>query len=151
MSVARELGGKLFEAVFCGEIFACLKGSMDVVAQQKKTGLRLRLRLQDVPELADLPWEFLYNPSKDLFLAQSARTPIVRYIEMAEIIPPLNVDLSLKVLVMISSPVERVISCFPFHRAWWIRQADRTGSAGTGRQQQKRLSCPGTHGRNTST
>ena len=34
---------------------------------------RMRLRLADTPELAELPWEFLYDPRRDRFLAQSRR------------------------------------------------------------------------------
>jgi hypothetical protein len=33
----------------------------------------MRLRLADNPELAELPWEFLYDPRRDRFLAQSCR------------------------------------------------------------------------------
>ena len=35
--------------------------------------MRLRLRLADTPELAELPWEFLYDPRRHRFLAQSRR------------------------------------------------------------------------------
>ncbi|MBP7765122.1 MAG: CHAT domain-containing protein [Syntrophaceae bacterium] len=106
MKTARELGGKLFETVFSGDVYACFKESLDAAAEQKSTGLRIRLRLQETPELADLPWEFLYVPSRDVFLAQSPKTPIVRYLEMPEAIEPLAVDLPLRVLVMISSPAD---------------------------------------------
>ena len=33
----------------------------------------MRLRLADSPELAELRWEFLYDPRRDRFLAQSRR------------------------------------------------------------------------------
>jgi hypothetical protein len=101
---ARELGGKLFESVFGGEVRAALRSSLDEAQRQEGTGLRLKLRLQDAAELADLPWEFLYDPSLDRFLAQSNQTPIVRYIEMPERIKPLTLQLPLRVLVMVSSP-----------------------------------------------
>ncbi|MCI0695940.1 CHAT domain-containing protein [candidate division KSB1 bacterium] len=108
MEAARELGGKLFEAVFGGEMRACLRSSLDEAYRQEETGLRLKLRLQDVPELADLPWEFLLDPSHDRFLAQSNQTPIVRYLELPERIKPLTLSLPLQVLVMISSPTDHV-------------------------------------------
>ncbi len=54
---ARQLGAGLFESVFAGEVLACLRGSLDDVNRRDSTGLRVRLRLQDAPELADLPWE----------------------------------------------------------------------------------------------
>ena len=107
MDAARELGGKLFDTIFSGEVFACLKSSLDKVScQEEKTGLRLKLRLQEVPELADLPWEFLLDTSLNRFFAQSNQTPIVRYIEMPERIKPITANLPLDLLVMISSPTD---------------------------------------------
>ena len=66
--------------------------------------MRLRLRLTDTPELADLPWEFLYDPRLNRFLAQSRRTPLVRYLDLPDPPQPLSVDGPLRLLVMISSP-----------------------------------------------
>ena len=68
------------------------------------TGLRLRLRLTDAPELAELPWEFLYDPRLNRFLAQSRRTPLVRYLDLPDPPQPLSVDGPLRLLVMISKP-----------------------------------------------
>lgn len=106
MEAAREFGGKLFEAVFSPDLRACFKSSLDEASRQPGTGLRLKLRLQDTPELADLPWEFLFDPSFDRFLAQSNYTPIVRYVELPERIAPLAVTLPLRLLAMISSPAD---------------------------------------------
>ena len=108
MEAAREFGGKLFEAVFSADLRACFKSSLDETSREPETGLRLKLRLQDTPELADLPWEFLFDPSFDRFLAQSDYTPVVRYIELPERITPLTVTLPLRLLVMISSPADYV-------------------------------------------
>ena len=44
-------------------------------------GVRIRLQLGDLnPEIAAIPWEFLYAESEGGFLASSVRTPVVRYI-----------------------------------------------------------------------
>ncbi len=104
MEAAYELGGKLFEAVFGGDVRACLRSSLDEMGREERTGLRLKLRLQEVPLLSDLPWEFLLDATLDRFFAQSTQTPIVRYIEMPERIKPLTVNLPLHLLMMISSP-----------------------------------------------
>jgi hypothetical protein len=104
LEAARELGGELFKAVFRDEVRDCLRASLAKIDPQKGTGLRLKFRLQDVPELADIPWEFLYDQSFNTFLAQSIETPIVRYIEISHKIQPLTITLPLQVLVMISSP-----------------------------------------------
>lgn len=64
----------------------------------------LRLRLADTPELAEPPWEFLYDPRHNRFLALSRRTPLVRYLDLPDPPRPLGVEGPLRVLVMISSP-----------------------------------------------
>ena len=66
--------------------------------------MRLRLRLADTPELAELPWEFLYDPRLNRFLAQSRHTPLVRYLDLPDPPRPLSVEGPLRLLVMISSP-----------------------------------------------
>jgi hypothetical protein len=107
MDAAKDFGGRLFDSVFTGDVRGCLKSSLDQV-DQVDSGLRLRLRLTDAPELADLPWEFLYNRSRNQFLSLSDRTPIVRYVDLSERVRPLTVQAPLRVLVMISSPSDVV-------------------------------------------
>jgi hypothetical protein len=53
----KEFGGKLYGAVFQDELRDVLHRSISQTRAQG-TGLRLRLRLTDAPELAELPWEF---------------------------------------------------------------------------------------------
>lgn len=101
----RELGGRLFEAVFTEDVLSCLRSSIDEAQRQEK-GLRIRLRLSDSPALANLPWEYLYNPRQRKFVSLSIDTPIVRYIELSERIKPLAVSPPLSVLVLISSPTD---------------------------------------------
>jgi CHAT domain/WD40-like Beta Propeller Repeat len=100
---AKAFGGRLFEAVFAGDVRGCLRSSLDE-ANRQGAGLRLRLRLADAPELVDLPWEFLYNAGLNRFLALSNRTPIVRYLDLPERIRPLAVTPPIRILAMISSP-----------------------------------------------
>lgn len=106
MKGAKEFGARLFEAIFRDQVFGCFHSGLDK-ARQQEAGLRIRLRLTDVPELADLPWEYLYNRSLNRFLALSSETPLVRYLDLPESIRPLAVKPPLKALVMISSPSDR--------------------------------------------
>jgi hypothetical protein len=64
LHAAKEFGGRLFSAVFSGEMIAQLRGSVEQSLSSDR-GLRIRLRLTDVPELSDLPWEFLYDASQN--------------------------------------------------------------------------------------
>src|SRR5688572_2351812 len=104
MTTAKNFGAALFKAVFAGDVRACLRSALDE-AKRENTGVRIRLRLGD-PQLADLPWEFLYNPTVNRFLALSVQTPLVRYMELPEVIQPVSVTPPIRVLVMISSPTD---------------------------------------------
>jgi len=102
MEAARIIGGRLFEAIFDDEVRSCFRRSLDT-ADRRNLGLRIRLRL-DAPELADIPWEYLYDTTHDRFLSLSRETPIVRYLDLPERIRPLSVKPPLRMLAMISSP-----------------------------------------------
>lgn len=101
----RELGGGLFEAVFTGDVALAWARSRDAV-QTQGGGLRLRLLLDDAPAIAGLPWELLYDQRSNTFLAQSERTPVVRYLDVPHTQRPLRVDGPLHVLVVISAPTD---------------------------------------------
>ena len=96
-------GSKLFRAVFQKGV-ADLFARSQAKAEMLDVGLRLRLRLNDVPELAELPWEFLYDPTKQRFLALSDQTPIVRFLEFPHAVEPLPTSLPLRILVIASTP-----------------------------------------------
>ena len=100
---AQRLGGGLYEAVFREQVRDLWISSLNIT-QAQKTGLRLRLRLNDAPDLADLPWELLYDASQDTFFNHSIETPLVRYLELPAPTRPLKLDPPLKILVMISLP-----------------------------------------------
>jgi hypothetical protein len=97
---AEELGGALFEELFCEGLRDALTSSL----VRAPEGLRVRLRLNAAPELAELPWELLYDKATNRFLAQSERTPLIRYLELPQPPAPLRVAGPLNVLVVIASP-----------------------------------------------
>ena len=103
VEAAESLGGRLFESVFHGELLSCFRASLEE-AKSTHAGLRIRLRLAEVPELADLPWEYLYDQRFDLFLGLSRSTPVVRYLELPARVQPLVVEPPLTMLVMLASP-----------------------------------------------
>jgi tetratricopeptide (TPR) repeat protein len=105
VAAAKMFGGQLFDAVFAGTVGECLRRSLDR-AQDEQSALRLRLRLTDCSELADLPWELLYDRTDDSFLALSDRTPVIRYVQLPFQQRPVHVTLPLRVLVIRSEPVD---------------------------------------------
>ena len=106
MEAVRTLGRGLYEAVFGGDVRACWRASLDEAEARGATGLRLRLRIADAPELNHIPWEYLYNASRNHFLSLSEYTPLVRYLDMPERIRPFVVNGRLEILTMISSPTD---------------------------------------------
>jgi CHAT domain len=97
-----QAGGELFRTVFQGELLKAFQGCL--AKSQGGPGLRIRLRLNDVPHLAGLPWEYLYDAEGRGFLALSGRTPVVRYLELSEGLGTLLVEPPLRVLAVISTP-----------------------------------------------
>lgn len=98
----QEFGRALFDALFTGEIRNRYDVSKQQGVQQRK-GLRLKLRIQP-PDLASLPWEFLYDPREAEYLCLSSSTPIVRYLELPRPVESLTVMPPLRILGMIASP-----------------------------------------------
>ncbi len=99
----KEFGGTLFTALFKNDVYTTYVTSLNLAFQDRKR-LRIRLRMSEVPELARLPWEFLYDASRDEFLSLSIHTPIVRYIDLMHRVLPLAIEPPLRVLVVIASP-----------------------------------------------
>ena len=98
----QDFGRDLFNALLSGEVRSRYDVSLGDAARQGK-GLRLELRIQP-PELAALPWEFLYDPRQAEYVCLSRRTPVVRYLELPQPIQPLAVTPPLRILGMIASP-----------------------------------------------
>jgi hypothetical protein len=99
-----EVGEELFRTVFQGELLKSFLGCLEEA--KEGPGVRVRLRLNDVPHLACLPWEYLCEARGRGFLALSSRTPVVRYLELSEGVGTLLVEPPLRVLAVISTPSE---------------------------------------------
>lgn len=106
MRAAQLFGSRLFNGVFQGPVHEIITSSINQTNQSKKMGLRIRLRLGNVPELANYPWEFLYHPTLKRFIAHSTRTPIIRYADLPHPVQPLKIDLPLRLLVIAYNPPE---------------------------------------------
>jgi hypothetical protein len=137
---APQLAGRLlFDAIFTGEALSCLRRSQDA-AEDEAAGLRIRLRLADAPELANLPWEYLYDRTRDRFLALSTETPLVRYLELPEPVRLLEVKPPLRVLVVIASPTD--LPALDSAREWVNLQAALGSLSARRRVTLERLEHP---------
>lgn len=131
-AAVRAFGAQLFDAVFPDRLRNALASSLVHVDGLEDTGLRVRLRLSGCPELADLPWEYLYDSDIRRHLALSEWTPVVRYLELPGRIRPLAVDPPLRVLVMAASPTD-------FERLDAPTELDKIHQALDGLQQEGRV------------
>ncbi len=98
----REFGHALFNALFIGQVRSRYEVSRNQAVQSDR-GLRIKLRINS-PELAALPWEFLYDPDHQAYVCHSVQTPLVRYIELPDPPKALNVKPPLRILGMVANP-----------------------------------------------
>jgi hypothetical protein len=74
-----------------------------MAADNKDAGLRVRLRLPG--DLANIPWEYLYDDEYG-FLGLDPRTALVRYLEMPAAAQPFPIGPPLRILTIISAPTD---------------------------------------------
>jgi WD40 repeat protein len=103
--VVRDFGQQLFDALIVDEIRSHYDRSQVSVAQQG-FGLRLRLHIL-VPNLATLPWEYLYDSRQAEFVCLSRNTQVVRYVGPSPRIQPLVLTAPLRILGVVASPNDR--------------------------------------------
>jgi hypothetical protein len=99
----KKRGEQLYDALFADEVGEKFTSRRDWALEQPDPhGVRIRIHLDEAPELADLPWEYLYDSGRQMFLVLRDFTPIVRHLNQGDpaqrplVKPPINM------LVMIS-------------------------------------------------
>ncbi len=100
----RNLGHSLFESLLPSEIRSCYRSSL-IAARSQGKGLRVRLRIES-PQLAALPWEYLFDEAENEYLCLAKETPLIRYLEMPRPAPPLTISPPLRILGMVASPLD---------------------------------------------
>lgn len=101
----QDAGPLLYEWVFRDDIRVLLWRSLDQAVENAE-GLRIRLRLNQAPELMNLPWEWLRDAKRDKSFALNRRTPVIRYLEKPDPVEPLSVSTPIELVAMISIPEE---------------------------------------------
>lgn len=102
----RAVGKRLFDALFTADIRKSLNDATRAAMQQGH-GLRVRLDVSQAGDLGMVPWEYMYFQEYDDFVSLSNWTPVVRYLDVVQPLPPIPLDGPLRILVMISDPIER--------------------------------------------
>jgi len=95
----RDVGRQLFDALFSGPVHEVYRASVSA-ADQRGERLQVVLRL-DVPELAAIPWEAMYDTENDQYICLN--DPLIRHIPSTTA-EPVEVTSSLEVLALVASP-----------------------------------------------
>jgi hypothetical protein len=97
-----EYGRDLFEHLMPAAVVGAYRASFERARAEQRT-LRLRLRIDD-PELAQVPWEFLFDPVLGDHVCLSNDVSLVRYLDVPRAPSTLTVPPPLRVLALIASP-----------------------------------------------
>ena len=138
MNSIQDFGGRLFDAVFTGDIKHLFRASLDA-ANRAGNGLRIRLRLPDDSALHSRPWEFLFDTESREFLAVREHTPLVRYLPVAQPIPPITVEGPLRILVALAAPTDHP----PARRGTRMGNTDERAGSARGRRPSRTQACAG--------
>jgi hypothetical protein len=96
-----KLGQNLFRSLFPPpDVFPFYEGVIRSTESEERQGVRHRLVIP--PSLWYIPWEYLHDGRG--FLSISIYTPIVRYIDAAQVIRPLQTRPPLRLLVLVAKP-----------------------------------------------
>ena len=133
-AIAREFGEALFDTALSGDVRELLRSSI-TKAGQKGAGLRVMLRFDDVPELAQLPWEYLYDTEERRYLDVTADVALVRYLELKQSVEPLEVELPLRVLAVIADTPPQL----DVEREWRMLQKALSGVQNANRVTLERV------------
>jgi nucleoid-associated protein YgaU len=104
---ARNVGQRLYESLFGSPVHDCIEESLRTIFPQRREGLRFLINTTEAPELARLPWEFLYSPRNEDFLFSDTMKPVVRWLDVDEPPSTLTVEPPLRLLIAIASPESR--------------------------------------------
>ncbi len=96
-------GQALFDALLAGDIRGRFEVCQEQARRHEHTGLRLRLHIQ-APDLAALPWEYLYSRDRAEYVCLSRYSPVVRYLNLPQPPEPLTVKPPLRILGLIANP-----------------------------------------------
>ncbi|HEU5217695.1 MAG TPA: CHAT domain-containing protein, partial [Gemmatimonadales bacterium] len=96
----KDIGGRQYRFIFASAIQRLLDRCLGSTGEE--CGVRIRLQLaSDNPEIAAIPWEFLFDDALGGFIASCEKTPVVRFIETNHAMRPPEARMPLRMLVVI--------------------------------------------------
>jgi nucleoid-associated protein YgaU len=103
----RRVGEQLYRSLFSSGHRPAFDRCLRSVDAQRGEGLRFLINTTDAPDLARLPWEFLYDPVRDDFLFSDRMKPVIRWLDIDQPPPLLVVHPPLRLLIAVASPRDR--------------------------------------------
>jgi tetratricopeptide (TPR) repeat protein len=101
--IYKRMGKTLFEALFPRSVLVIWSRCEQTLDLDSSSTLRLRLDIR-CPELAEIPWEILYDGEGHYHLAQDERHPIVRYLVDSGDFHLLDRPTALNILIVAAAP-----------------------------------------------
>ena len=98
------IGEGLFRAIFADAVGQTFFESVGKITERQGLRIKIHVDPERSPQIAGLPWEFLYNSTRRRFLTLSRETPVVRYLDVPAPTQRSRTTLPLRVLVVIASP-----------------------------------------------
>ncbi|MFL7791007.1 MAG: CHAT domain-containing protein [Anaerolineae bacterium] len=95
------VGTLLFNTLFPRKIIRAFGKAMDALEEGERMRLKLVVR---PPDLSHLPWELLYDPDDEFFMAARLTSPIVRFIESGTPVASLLAKDPVRVLYLQANP-----------------------------------------------
>ncbi len=121
---ARQIGERLFRAIFRGEIGNRFVASRER-ARHAKGRLRLRLTVTGDARLSRVPWELLYDPGLGDFLALSGEVDLVRSLDGVASVPRSPLQPPLAVVAALAAP--RDLEPIAVDREWKMLEKTLAG------------------------
>jgi len=97
----KQFGTALFKALLPDAVGALYRRALKQTDDNPDTGLRLRVRIAS-SDVADLPWELIYDETRDCFLSTASDIVLTRFVEVDKPIRELQITPPIRILVVVA-------------------------------------------------
>ncbi|MBO4224732.1 CHAT domain-containing protein [Bradyrhizobium neotropicale] len=110
LKITQEVGTSIFEFLFRPDIDRLFRQSMEMSFEAGEAGeaLPIRLLVEQIPQLTEVPWESLYDRKTQGFLSLSRQTPFIRAVRRDPVRLSRRRKPPLRILGMVSRPSDMV-------------------------------------------
>ncbi|MCK1445450.1 CHAT domain-containing protein [Bradyrhizobium sp. 48] len=107
LKITQEVGTSIFEFLFRPDIDRLFRESMERSFEAEEA-LPIRLLVEQIPQLTEVPWESLYDRKTQGFLSLSRQTPFIRAVRRDPVRLSRKRKPRLRILGMVSRPSDMV-------------------------------------------